>query len=89
MKKQSILIIICAILTVANYLMLDRQASYAVKADQLQQEVNQLTSQVAEAREQVRELQQSHEMAVLVTEDLSYRLVRAEQGKPPVWKGDK
>ena len=89
MKKQSILLIICAILTIANYLMLDRQASYAIKADRLQQEVTELSSQVAEAREQVRELQQSQEMVILVSQDLDDRLARAEQGKPPVWKGDK
>lgn len=81
MKRYSILLIICAVLTVANYLMLDRQAGYAVKADRLQQEVNQLSSQVAEAQEQVRELWEAQEKLLWVSQDIDQRLIRAEDRK--------
>lgn len=61
--------------------MLDRQAGYAEKADRLQQEVLQLSSQLAEAREQVRELQDSHEKLIWISQDIDQRLIRAEGRK--------
>lgn len=81
MRKTSVLIILCAALTLANYLMLDRQAGYVQKADRLQQEVLQLSSQLAEAREQVRELQDSHEKLIWISQDIDQRLIRAEGRK--------
>lgn len=81
MKRYSILLIICAALTLANYLMLDRQAGYAEKADRLQQEVNQLSSQVTKAHEQVRELQDSHEKLIWISQDIDQRLIQAEGRK--------
>lgn len=81
MKRYSILLIICAALTVANYLMLDRQAGYAEKADRLQREVSQLSSQLTEAQEQVKELQDSHEKLIWISQDIDQRLIRAEGRK--------
>jgi len=81
MKKHSILLILCAILTVANYFMLDRQAGQAEKVRELQTERAALAGQVTELDRQVRELRASHEVYILVTEDIDKRLVRAEGRK--------
>jgi len=81
MRKTSVLIILCAALTLANYLMLDRQAGYAEKAERLQREVIQLSSQLAEAKEHVRELQDQHEKLVWISQDIDQRLIRAEGRK--------
>lgn len=87
-KRFAWIIIIVAALTVANLWTLDKQVELRSKLTQLQGDGERLAGQVAELEKQLQELRVSHELYVLVSEDLDRRLARAEAGKRPVWYGD-
>lgn len=79
MRRIPVLLILCAVLTVANYLILEKQADLKSQFIQLQQEKSQLTSQIDEMQKQLKNLQESHELYIAVSQDLDERLSRAEE----------
>lgn len=75
MKKHSLLIFLAAILTLANFLLLDKQNN-AVK--QLQAQVSQLNIELIQTNHQVRQLWEAQEKLLWVSQDLDQRLNRSE-----------
>lgn len=74
-------LIVAASLALAGYQMQDREVDLRRQLVQLHQEKDQLAGQVADMEKQLKNLQESHELYIAVTEDIDQRLVRAEQGR--------
>jgi peptidoglycan hydrolase CwlO-like protein len=83
MRKTSILIILCAILILLNYAVLDIQAKQDEKLRELQAERAAMAAQVALLDRQVRDLMDQHEKLVWISQDIDQRIIAIQEGRKP------
>jgi len=83
MRKTSILIILCAILILLNYAVLDIQAKQDEKLRELQAERAAMAAQVALLDRQVRDLMDQHEKLVWISQDIDKRIIAIQEGRKP------
>ena len=79
MKKHSVIVILAAILTYVNFVLLSIQTEEMDQdIKQLQAQVSQLNIEVMQSQHQVRQLWQAQEKLLWVSQDIDQRLLRAE-----------
>lgn len=78
MKRIPWVLIIIAALTLANIWMTREQAMKLSQIAELRTEKDQLAAQVEDLNMELRKLKTSHELYILVTEDMDKRLAREE-----------